>query len=88
MKFLGVIYNFNTKRIRGATRKGSTLEFGENQENILQLIGKLIPNGGSLDIMGSLAKSNIFGLALSKLYGGKFGRLQYEEHVEYNNSSY
>jgi len=88
VKFLGVIYNFTTEMIKGATRKGSKLEFGVNQENLLKMLASIIPSGHSMDIIGSLVRSNIFGLALSKLYGGKFGRLQYEEHVEYNSHSY
>jgi len=88
IKFLGVIYNFAKKMIRGATRKGSKLEFGVNQEKVLELVASIIPSGHSSDIIGSLVRSNIFGLALSKLYGGKFGRIQYKEHVEYNENSY
>jgi len=38
--------------------------------------------------MAALVNSNIFGLALSKLYGGKFGKLEYDENVKYNKSSY
>jgi len=87
IKFLGVIYNFVTKMLRGSTRNGSTLEFDSRQSDVLNLLKKYVP-GGSLDEMGALVKSNIFGLALSKLYGGKFGRLQYDELVVYNENSY
>jgi hypothetical protein len=38
--------------------------------------------------MEVLVRSNIFGLALSKLYGGKFGKLEYTEDVKYNVNSY
>jgi len=87
IKFLGVIYNFHTHMLKGSTRNGSTLEFDSRQSNVLNLLKAFIP-GGSLDEMGALVKSNIFGLALSKLYGGKFGRLQYDEKVIYNENSY
>jgi len=82
-----VIYNFATHMLKGSTRNGSTLEFDSRQSNVLQLLKAFVP-GGSLDEMGALVKSNIFGLALSKLYGGKFGRLQYDEKVLYNDNSY
>jgi len=87
IKFLGVIYNFVTGMLRGSTRNGSTLEFDSRQADVLQLLKAFVP-GGSLDEMGAMVKSNIFGLALSKLYGGKFGRLQYDELVQYSDSSY
>jgi len=49
---------------------------------------KITPELYSEDLMGVLARSNIFGLALSKLYGGKFGKLEYTEEVLYNKNSY
>jgi len=38
MKFLGLKYNFHTKLFKGATKNGSTLEFGEDQLAVLKLI--------------------------------------------------
>lgn len=87
IKFLGVIYNFKTKLLKGATRSGSTLEFGLAQTNLLEYLRKIVP-GSYTDMMGALVRSNVFGLALSKLYGGKFGKLQYSEDVKYHPRSY
>jgi len=88
IKFLGVTYNFKTGMLRGSTRNGSTLEFGPEQENFLEYLRKISPNKYGDDIMEALVKSNVFGLALSKLYGGKFGKLEYDENVKYNRNSY
>lgn len=88
LKFLGVTYNFKTGLLRGSTRNGSTLEFGPEQENFLEYLRKISPNKYGDDIMDALVKSNVFGLALSKLYGGKFGKLEYDENVKYSQSSY
>jgi len=87
IKFLGVIYNFKTGIIRGATRSGSTLEFGVEQKNLFDYLRKIVP-GSYTDMMGALVRSNVFGLALSKLYGGKFGKLEYSEDIKYNSRSY
>jgi len=88
VKFLGVKYNFKTKLLKGSTRNGSTLEFGPEQKNFLEYLIKIVPKGYGGDMMNALTKSSVFGLALSKLYGGKFGNLQYDENVKYCNSSY
>jgi len=88
IKFLGVTYNFKTGMLRGSTRNGSTLEFGPEQENFLEYLRKISPNKYGDDIIEALVKSNVFGLALSKLYGGKFGKLEYDENVKYNRNSY
>jgi len=56
--------------------------------NFLELLKKITPNAYGEDLMGVLARSNIFGLTLSKLYGGKFGKLEYAEDVKYNAKSY
>jgi len=88
LKFLGIKYNFESGLIKGSTRNGSTLEFGFSQLNFLELLKKITPNMYGEDLMGTLARSNIFGLALSKLYGGKFGKLEYAEDVKYNAKSY
>lgn len=87
MKFLGVKYNFRTELIKGSTRNGSELEFGPLQENFLSYLTKIVPNTYG-DMMAALVKSNIFGLTLSKLYGGKFGNLHYDENVTYHKKSY
>jgi len=88
IKFLGVTYNFKTGMLRGSTRNGSTLEFGPEQEHFLEYLQKVSPNKYGDDIMEALVKSNVFGLALSKLYGGKFGKLEYDENVKYSQASY
>lgn len=88
LKFLGITYNFKTGLIRGATRNGSTLEFGPEQVNFLEYLRKISPNRYGHDLMGALVNSNVFGLALSKLYGGKFGKLEYDENVKYSKTSY
>jgi hypothetical protein len=88
LKFLGIKYNFKTRLIRGHTRNGSTLEFGFEQENFFEYLRKIVPRGYGGDLMDALIKSSIFGLTLSKLYGGKFGNLKYDEDVKYNKKSY
>jgi hypothetical protein len=88
LKFLGVIYNFKSGLLKGSTRNGSTLEFGPEQTNFLEYLRKIVPKSYGLDLMGALARTNIFGLALSKLYGGKFGALHYDENVQYSKKSY
>jgi len=88
LKFLGVTYNFDTGLLKGSTRNGSTLEFGFEQTNFLELLKKVTPSTYGEDLMDVLVRSNIFGLALSKLYGGKFGKLEYAENVKYNVNSY
>jgi len=87
VKFLGIVYNFDTKLIRGATRSGSTLEFGADQLNVLESLRNVLP-GSYTDLMEALVKTNVFGLALSKLYGGKFGKLEYKEDIKYHKQSY
>lgn len=88
LKFLGVTYNFKSGLIKGSTRAGSTLEFGPRQTTFLEYLKKIVPKSYGLDLMGALVRSNIFGLALSKLYGGKFGTLHYDEDVKYSEHSY
>jgi len=88
LKFLGVKYNFETGLLKGSTRNGSSLEFGFEQTNFLELLKQITPNAYGEDLMGVLVRSNIFGLALSKLYGGKFGKIEYAEDVKYNVNSY
>jgi len=88
LKFLGVKYDFETGLLKGSTRSGSTLEFGFEQTNFLELLKQITPGSYGEDLMGVLVRSNIFGLALSKLYGGKFGKLEYSEDVKYNEHSY
>jgi len=88
VKFLGVKYNFKTKLLKGSTRNGSNLEFGPEQKNFMEYLIKIVPKGYGGDMMNALTKSSVFGLALSKLYGGKFGNLHYDENVKYCNSSY
>jgi hypothetical protein len=88
VKFLGVTYNFDTKMLKGATRNGSTLEFEDNHKDLMQLLREISPNGYDKDLLGALVASGIFGLALSKLYGGKFGNLEYEENQIYHSRSY
>lgn len=73
--------------IRGSTRTGSTLEFGPEQKNFLEYLRKIVPHSYT-DLIGGLVQSNVFGLALSKLYGGKFGKLEYEENIKYHKNSY
>jgi len=87
VKFLGVKYNFKSELIKGSTRNGSELEFGPLQENFLSYLTQIVPNTYG-DMMAALVKSNIFGLTLSKLYGGKFGNLHYDENVTYHKKSY
>lgn len=88
VKFLGVTYNFDTKMLRGSTRNGSALEFEDNHKDLMQLLREITPNGYDKDLLGALVASGIFGLALSKLYGGKFGKLEYEENQIYKVNSY
>lgn len=88
LKFLGVKYDFKTGKLKGATRNGSTLEFGKDQKDVLNLLKELIPSGHSCAEMPALVQSSIFGIALSKLYGGKFGKLQYEEKQTFEEKSY
>jgi len=88
LKFLGVKYNFKSGLLKGSTRNGSTLEFGPEQTNFLEYLRKIVPECYGQDLMGALARTNIFGLALSKLYGGKFGTLHYDENVQYSKKSY
>jgi len=87
VKFLGITYSFEDNLIRGSTRTGSTLEFGPEQKNFLEYLRKIVPHSYT-DLVGALVQSNIFGLALSKLYGGKFGKLTYEEDIKYHKNSY
>jgi hypothetical protein len=87
-KFLGVVYNFDTNMLRGSTRNGSTLEFGAEQVNLLEYLKEIVPHEHSGDLMTALTSSGIFGQALSKLYGGKFGKLEYEEKQTFKKRSY
>jgi len=88
LKFLGVKYDFKNNMLKGATRNGSTLEFGRKQKDVLAKLKELIPTGHSCAEMPALVQSSIFGLALSKLYGGKFGKLQYKENQTFDEKSY
>jgi len=88
LKFLGVKYDFKNGMLKGATRNGSTLEFGKEQKDVLSKLKELIPSGHSCAEMPALVQSSIFGLALSKLYGGKFGKLQYKENQTFDEKSY
>jgi len=88
LKFLGVKYNFRTQMLKGATRNGSTLEFGKDQRNVLDLLKELQPSEHSCSEMPALVQSSIFGLALSKLYGGKFGTLRFKEKQTFDEKSY
>jgi len=88
LKFLGVKYNFHTKLIKGSTRNGSELEFGTEQELFLEYLKKVVPGAYGQDLVHALVRSSVFGLALSKLYGGKFGKLHYDENVKYDKKSY
>lgn len=84
-KFLGVDYNYKTELISGHTKNGSRLEFGPKQLNLLNSIADI---SGYSDLMTALTKSGIWGLALSKLYGGKFGKPDGTPKAEYNPNSY
>jgi hypothetical protein len=44
--------------------------------------------GSQITLMEALVNSGIWGLTLSKLYGGKFGDQDYPEHQEYNADSW
>jgi hypothetical protein len=85
VKFLGVRYSWKTKLFEGNTRNGSKLKFGPKQLEILKLVSM---NSNYADLMEALVNSGIWGLILSKLYGGKFGKLLYEERALYQSSSY
>lgn len=54
----------------------------------METLRSITPSFYGEDLMGALARSNVFGLALSKLYGGKFGKLEYTEEVVYHKKSY
>jgi len=88
LKFLGVKYDFKKGLLKGATRNGSTLEFGKDQKDVFEKLKELIPSGHSCAEMPALVRSSIFGLALSKLYGGKFGKIQNEEKQTFDDKSY
>lgn len=88
MKFLGIKYHFRSGEVQGATRNGSTLKFGARQKGVLDLLKKLVPSQGSLSSASALVQSSIFGTALAKLYGGKFGKLDYPEHQIFAENSY
>jgi len=74
--------------LKGSTRNGSTLEFGAEQTNLLEYLKEIMPHEHSGDLMTALTSSGIFGQALSKLYGGKFGKLEYEEKQTCKKRSY
>lgn len=85
IKFLGLKYDFQTSLFEGNTRNGSTLKFGEKQLEVLELVSM---NSNYQNLMEALVNSGIWGLILSKLYGGNFGRLNYEEKAVYTVDSY
>jgi hypothetical protein len=85
IKFLGVKYNWASKLFEGATRNGSKLRFGPKQLNVLKLVSM---NSNYADLMEALVNSGIWGLILSKLYGGKFGELLYSPKAVYSADSY
>lgn len=84
-KFLGVTYTFFTELLKGTTRSGKTLEFGPKQLELLKFIQDLSDYG---DLMKTLVSSGIWGLTLSKLYGGKFGELEHESQARYEERSF
>lgn len=84
-KFLGLRYDFDNGLFRGATKNGSTLEFGPDQLDLLKLISL---EGNYSNLMAALVKSGIWGLVLSKLYNGSFGPPKGEPKAEYIQSSY
>jgi len=84
-KFLGVRYSYATSLLQGATREGSTLEFGKAQLHLLKLVAD---HTHYTNLMKVLVNSGIWGLTLSKLYGGKFGKLEYTAKASYNKGSY
>lgn len=85
LKFLGLTYSWKTKLFRGSTRNGSTLEFGPDQLDIIRLIRD---NSNYTSLMEALVHSGIWGLVLSKLYGGKFGRPNESAKAIYMENSY
>jgi len=76
-----------TRMIKGRTRKGSILEFNSDQDKVFEKLKDLLPPYTD-DPMGNLARSGIYGVSISKLYNGKFGRPPGEDHVEYKEGSY
>jgi hypothetical protein len=50
---------------------------------------KIVPSGsGIYDRTRALIESSLFGVAISKLYSGSWGKSAYEEKVVYNPNSY
>lgn len=78
VKYLGLEYLPKDNIIRGATRKGSTLEFDSDRLELLPLLKRL--NGTKpyeKDKMDLLASSGVFGLVQAKLYQGDWEELSW-----------
>jgi len=84
-KFLGLLYTFKTGLLQGKTRNGSTLEFGPKQLEVLQFIQETKTYGG---LMEALVSSGLWGLTLSKLYGGKWGEQDWSPKAKYCKGSF
>lgn len=87
--FLGLKYDTRSELLEGHTRSGSRLQFGKDQLEVLEWIHTQKQGQGSkITLMEALVNSGIWGLTLSKLYGGKFGSQDYPENQEYNVDSW
>lgn len=84
-KFLGLLYNFNKGLLKGQTRNGSTLEFGPKQLEVLKFVQETKTYGS---LMEALVSSGLWGLTLSKLYGGKWGAQDWSPKAEYRPGSF
>lgn len=84
-KFLGLLYNFNKGLLKGQTRNGSTLEFGPKQLDVLKFVQETKTYGS---LMEALVSSGLWGLTLSKLYGGKWGTQDWSPKAEYRAGSF
>jgi hypothetical protein len=85
VKFLGVKYDWRSELFEGSTKNGSTLKFGKDQLDLIKLIKY---EGDYVSLMEALVHSGIWGLVLSKLYGGKFGQLDETPKAIYSEESY
>jgi hypothetical protein len=84
-KFLGLSYNFEKGLLKGQTRNGSTLEFGPKQLEVLKFIQETKTYGS---LMEALVSSGLWGLTLSKLYGGKWGTQDWSPKAQYLKGSF
>jgi hypothetical protein len=55
---------------------------------VFEKLKELIPTGHSCADMPALVQSSIFGVALSKLYAGRFGKSEYPEKQTFDEKSY